>query len=254
MLKWLMNMIVTSLLFFPEEDYWQLPKDLGLEAETVACVTQDGVRLSAWFLPASDAKATILYFHGNGGNISGRLFKVKGWIERGVSVFLLDYRGYGKSEGKITHERDLDRDAEAALGWLKESKKLSAGEIILYGESLGSAPAVELATREKFKGLILESPFVSIKELAKRHYPWAPSFLVRDFQFNNLEKIRNIQCPVFVLHGTDDDICPQDMGRRVFEQAPAPKEFFSVAGGSHNDLLDQAGEEYFDRPYRFCMG
>ena len=254
MFKALTHSIVTSLLFFPDEDFIELPKNLGLVSETVEYLTDDGVKLHNWFLPAEGAKACLLFLHGNAGNISGRLPKAAGWVKRGVSVFLLDYRGYGKSEGKIDNEVDLYLDGVAALKWLKEKKGIPLSQIILYGESLGSSLATELATREKFKGLILEAPFTNLLELARHHYSWLPSFLLRDFPFNNLEKIAKIHSPFFLIHGTEDEVCPYEMGQKILAQAPEPKRLFTVPSGAHNDLRDRAGEPYFDRPYEFLMG
>ncbi len=258
MFKGLINLVVTSFLFFPQEEFFQLPKDLGLQAENVQCVTGDGVKLFGWFLPAKEAhpagqnpKTTILLLHGNASNISTRLSKAAGWVKRGVSVFLIDYRGYGKSEGVITKESDLYADADAAIQWLKTKKGLSASEIILYGESLGSAPAIELATREKFKGLILEAPLTSLEELRKAHYPWVPSFFLQDFKMDNLQKIGKALAPVFIMHGSEDQVCPYPMGRALYEKAREPKDFLTIQGGNHTDLIDIGGQEYFDRPYQF---
>lgn len=273
MFNWLYNILVTSLLFFPEENFIAQPADFGLKSETVTCVTSDGVKLHGWFLPAENpqaarqpqsgqaadggrsklGKATMLFLHGNAGNISGRLDKAKGWVDRGVSVFLIDYRGYGKSEGVITCENDLYLDGAAALKWLKDAKGIPYPEVILYGESLGSAPATELATQTQLKGLILEVPFVSIREMAKLYYPWVPSFVLKDFQLDNLSKIGKILCPLFIIHGTDDDVCPYEMGRRLFESAVQPKDFLGIPGGMHSDLPEKGGPEYFDKPFRFFI-
>lgn len=248
-----MNLILTSFIFFPEKGFWMTPEDAGLASEDVICATEDGVTLHGWFLQAGEPKATLLFFHGNAGNISGRLFKAKGWVERGVSVLLLDYRGYGRSGGKITKESDLFLDAEAALHWLKVKKRIPPDGVILYGESIGSAPAIELATRQKFKGLILEAPFSSLRELAKKHYPWFPAAWLGDFQFANEEKMPRILAPTFILHGTADEICPYGMGQKLFEKAPQPKDFLAIDGGTHNDLLEKGGAAYFDRPYQFLV-
>lgn len=254
MLNWICNMIVTTLLFFPEESFIAQPQDLGLESEAVTCVTSDGIKLFGWYLPAKNPKGTLLLLHGNAGNISGRLDKVKGWVDRGVSVFLIDYRGYGKSEGVITCETDLYLDGAAALKWLKDTKGIPYSEIIVYGESLGAAPATELAVQTRLKGLLLEVPFTSLREIAKAHYPWAPGFFLRNFQLDNLAKIGKIPCPVFIIHGTEDDVCPYEMGRRLFEAASQPKDFLSVPGGFHSDLPEKAGPDYFEKPYRFFVG
>jgi fermentation-respiration switch protein FrsA (DUF1100 family) len=251
MIKWLTNLIVTSLLFFPEEDFYALPRDFGLASEDAVMTASDGVKLHGWFLPAGDSGTFLVFLHGNAGNISGRLSKAKGWVERGVSVLLVDYRGYGKSQGDIEHENDVYLDAEAAVLWLKEKKGAGPSDIILYGESLGCAPATELATRQAYRGLVLEAPFTSVQEMGRLHYPWAPVFLAKDFLFDNLGKIDKVRSPVFIIHGMTDETCPYEMGRRLFEKAPDPKEILSLQNGMHNDLDVTGGKDYFDRPFNF---
>lgn len=250
-MKWIIRLMVTSFLFFPEKDFYELPQDYGLRAEDVFMTTPDKVRLHGWFFEAPQAKATLLFLHGNAGNISGRLSKVQGWVERGVSVFLVDYRGYGKSEGAIKKGSDLVSDARSALHWLQESKQILPSQIILYGESIGSYPAIELAKESKFRGLILEAAFSSLGELAKKHYSWAPEFLLKDFQMNNLDGIQAVKAPVFIMHGELDEICPKRMGEELYELAPPPKEFYAVQGAQHNDLPLVAGSNFFEYPYRF---
>ena len=243
--------MVTSFLFFPEKDFYELPQNYDLVAEEASLVTGDGVRLHGWFFKASPAKPILLFFHGNAGNISGRLFKAKGWVERGISVFLVDYRGYGKSEGKIQKGKDLLEDARTALRWLEENKRISSNQIVLYGESIGSYPATTLASEQKFSGLILEAPFTTLKELATKHYGWVPEFALGDFQMNNNTSISKAQAPVFILHGDQDEICPKEMGEELYKLAPPPKEFYAIQGGGHNNLPELAGSRYFDYHYVF---
>lgn len=243
--------MVTSFLFFPEKNFQALPGDFGLEAENVSFVTADNLKLHGWFFKAESSKATLLFFHGNAGNISGRLHKAKGWLGRGISVFLVDYRGYGKSEGKIEKGTDLIEDGRAALRWLKENKELVSGKIVLYGESIGSYPASLFAAEEKYAGLILEAPFTTLIELVRKHYAWVPDFALKDFQMNNEEAVRAAKSPVFILHGDQDEICLKSMGERLYVLAPSPKEFYAVLGGGHNDLPEAGGSHYFDYPYEF---
>lgn len=243
--------MVGALLFFPEKYFYALPRDFGLAEEEVFLTTEDGIRLFGWFLKAPESKATLLFLHGNAGNISGRLGKVKGWVDRGVSVFLLDYRSYGKSQGRIQKGMDLVWDAKAALRWLEEDRKTPASRIILYGESIGAYPAITLAGEKKFAGLVLEAPFTTLLELVRLHYGPLPKFLIRDFPMKNQDAIPHIQAPLFILHGDRDEICPMEMGVRLYELAPAPKEFYAVQGGSHNDLPEVAGNAYVENPYQF---
>ena len=250
-MRWLVNLIIGSFLFFPEKDFYALPQDFGLSQEEVSLATRDGVRLHGWFFEAPAPPATLLFFHGNAGNISGRLIKAKGWVDRGVSVFLVDYRGYGRSEGRIEEGTDLLEDARSALRWLEEVKGIPSEKIILYGESIGSYPATSLASEKKFAGLILEAPFTTLEELAKKHYSWVPGMLLKGFEMKNQPAIAIAKAPIFILHGDQDEICPKEMGERLYESAPSPKEFYVIRGGSHNDLPEVAGEAYFEYPYRF---
>ena len=250
-MKWLVNLMVTSFLFFPEKNFLELPQDYGLSHEEVIFQTVDHVRLHGWFFAVPESEAVLLFFHGNAGNISGRLFKARGWVERGVSVFLVDYRGYGRSEGKIEKGSDLLQDTEGALHWLEEKKKTPSEKIIVYGESIGSYPAIELARRKKFAGLVLEAPFTTLSDLARIHYPWVPEMLLKDFPMKNQEVIPEVKAPVFVIHGDRDEICPNEQGERLYELAPSPKELYMVQGGHHNDLAEVAGIPYFEYPYSF---
>lgn len=244
--------MIASMIFFPTKEFEFQPAGCGLTAEDAWCATSDQIKLHGWFLPASDSKTCLLFFHGNAGNISIRLFKAKEWVQRGVSVFLVDYRGYGKSEGEIKKGADLITDAQAALAWLK-GKGFSAQDIILYGESIGAAPAVELAVQEKFKGLILESSFTSMEDLGKKHYGPMASMFLGDFKLDNEAKIGNAQCPVFILHGTEDEIAPFEMAERLFKNAPEPKELFAIQGGRHNELPAAAGSDFYEKPFQFLQ-
>ncbi len=243
--------MVTSFLFFPDKNFYQKPVDYGLIAQDVFTPAADQVRLHGWFFAGEPKKPVILFFHGNAGNISGRILKAKGWVERGVSVLMIDYRGYGHSTGKIERGTDLIEDARAGLAWLETEKKIPADKIILYGESIGSYPAIELARQKKFAGLILEAPFTTLHELAKRHYSWVPEAVLKGFEMPNEESISKVQAPVFILHGDQDEICPKEMGERLYDLAPSPKEFYAVQEGQHNDLPQIAGENFFEYPFRF---
>ncbi len=244
--------MITSMVFFPTKEFSLKPESFGLAADDVWCETKDGVRIHGWFLQLKKSTLYLLFFHGNADNISVRLPKAKEWVSRGISVLLVDYRGYGKSEGEIKHGSDLCQDAQAALKWLQEKKSSTPSNIILYGESIGAVPAIELAAKEKFKAVILEAPFTSLKELAKHHYGIAPDFLLKDFLLDNESKISQIKSPVFVLHGTEDEIVPFSMGKRLFEKAPEPKQFFEIKGAHHNDITSVGGKDFFERPFHFA--
>ena len=253
MIRWFINMLLTSLIFFPDKTFYETPEQYGLAWEDVYVQTQDGVKLHGWYLEAKQAKGTVLFFHGNAGNISSRLFKAKGWADRGFSVFLIDYRGYGKSEGKIEHEKDVLEDAQAAFKWVTETKKNSLTKIVLYGESLGTNPAIRLAAEHQVGAVILEAPFTTFYDLAHTHYPFVPKMLLKDFEFSNIDRIQDIKAPLFMLHGTRDEICSYQMGETLFQKAPEPKEFFTIPDGGHNDLPNVAGSDFWEKPYRFIL-
>ncbi len=240
------------MLFFPEKNFSENPGDYGLFAEDVFLQTEDKVQLHGWFLEsAQPSSKTLLFFHGNAGNISGRLSKAKGWVDRGFSVLLVDYRGYGKSDGEIKHEEDVLTDARASWNYLTGVKKIEPSKIILYGESLGTYPAIVLAGKYPAAALILEAPFTSFLDLAGVHYPFVPKSLLKDFAFSNIANIEKVRCPVFILHGTRDEICLYAMAEKLFQRAPNPKEFFSVQDGRHNDLPEKAGAGFWEKPYQF---
>lgn len=249
--RYIIRLVISSFLFFPEKDFYETPKDYGLKEQDVFISTHDKVRLHGWLFEVPNSKAILLFFHGNAGNISGRLFKAKEWVEKGISVLLVDYRGYGKSGGSIHKGTDLLEDARSALRWLEEEKQTPSTKIMLYGESVGSYPAIHLAKEKKFAGLILEAPFTSVPDMAKKHYKWIPEILLKDFVMNNQEAISGVQAPVFILHGDQDEICPIEFGERLYELAPSPKEFSAVPGGHHNDLPEVLGTAYVENAYRF---
>ena len=245
--------MIKSMVFFPTKEFSLKPESLGLKAEDVWITTEDGVRIHGWFLPAKNPGLCLLFFHGNADNISSRLPKAKEWVDRGASVLLLDYRGYGKSEGEIQNGEDLSKDAQAALKWLLENKSLTASQIILYGESIGAVPAIELAVKEKFRAAVLEAPFTCLKDLAKRHYGMAPDFMIKDFLMDNESKIAGLKSPLLIVHGTDDEIVPFSMGKSLFEKAPEPKKFLEIKGAHHNDITLVGGTDFFEKPFRFAV-
>lgn len=246
--------MITSLLFFPEKDVLETPSTYKLPYEDSFFWSDNSCRLHAWYMEAKEHKGVLLFLHGNAGNISGRVFKAKGWVERGYSVLLLDYRGYGQSSGSIQRGEDLVQDAEAGVAWLIAQKGWKREEIVFYGESLGSHPAIRLACSSG-KALILEAPFTAFTDLAAIHYPALPRLmtdaLLKDFRFENLSFIGQVKTPVFIIHGTEDATCPYAMGEELFAQAPEPKSFFPVTHAGHNNLAEAAGKGFWDEPAAF---
>jgi len=238
--------IENRLIFHPAASLERTPADVGLNFEDVFFTTRDGVRLHGWFVPHRNAHSTLVWFHGNAGNISHRVENIKLLHELvRVNVFIFDYRGYGRSDGRPS-EQGTYLDGEAALELIgnklgDENRK----KIILFGRSLGAAIATEMATRFVSQALILESPFVSIAEMARTILPFFPIGPFLQTQYNVGERIKKIRGPLLVLHGDQDEIVPIEQGRKVFDAAPEPKTFFPIAGAAHNDTYIVGGKNYF---------
>lgn len=234
-----------GIVFFPDPYFIGTPADYGLEYEDVWFTTEDNVKLHGWWVPKPGAPV-FLWFHGNAGNISYRLENIKLLVERvGVQVFIFDYREYGKSEGCI-HREGTFKDSAAAYRYLTETRGVPGTDIILFGRSLGTALATDLALKSPSRALILESPFTNSQEMAKCLAPflfdWRPKV-----PYDNLGRIGGVKVPVMIIHGAQDEIIPVDMARRVFEAAPEPKELYIIPGSHHNDTYVVAGQEYVER-------
>ena len=233
-----------QLIYHPSRGHDASARDLGLAHETVALVAEDGVKLDALFLPAKDARVTILLAHGNAGNLSHRLDRtIFLQAHLGASVLLFDYRGYGRSEG-APDEEGTYRDARAAYRWLTEVRGISPDRLVLFGESLGSAVALDLAVGHPCRALVLESPFTSVPDMAQVVLPFLPRAFVRT-QYDNIGKIARLRVPLLVLHGDADEVVPFTQGRRLFEAAPEPKRFYAIRGASHNDTYIVGGDAYW---------
>ena len=216
-------------MYFPSQDMPQ-PQDL----KVIKLNTADGLTLTAWYKPAEDGKPTFIYFHGNGGNIAMREPAAELFTRRGFGILLVEYRGYGGNPGTPT-ELGLYQDADAAYAFLRE-RGVPADCIILFGESLGCAIAVDLASRKPVAALILRAPFTSMPEVGRKHYPLLPlSLFVKD-RYASIKKIGKLNIPIVIAHGTSDKIVPYKLGQKLFAQANQPKEFLSYAGFDHNNL------------------
>ena len=249
--------IEKGLIFHPDKGNDSITPDAyGIEYDDVTFRTEDGLNLHGWFVPGKKSSPdedlhTLLWFHGNAGNINHRLGNIKMLHERvPVNVFIIDYRQYGRSEGKVT-EQGTYLDARAALAHLHSRKEINREKIIFFGRSLGSAVAVELALNEKCRALILETPFTSILEMGKKLYPFLPVSLLLKTKYDSLAKIRNIKVPILVMHGDKDALVPFEHGKRLYDMANEPKEFYTIPGAGHNDTHIVGGDEYFDVIKRF---
>ena len=240
-----------SLIYFPTRAPDASPKDFGLEAEDLRIEAEDGVRLHAWWVRGA-GRRVVLFFHGNAGNISHRLERGKLLAEGlGVDLLLLDYRGYGISEGRPS-EAGLYRDARAAYRTAAD-RGFPPDRIFLFGESLGSAVALQLALERPCAGVILETPFLSVPALARKYYPFVPGFLIRT-RFDSESKIPRLSVPKLLIAAGEDEIVPASHARRLFELALPPRELYVIPGATHNDTYGIGGNQYLERWRRFLEG
>lgn len=228
------------LFFFPTSSLVTAPDHHGLAYEDVELLTEDGVRLHGWFVPAPRPRATLLFFHGNGGNISHRIDSLQVFHELGLSVFILSYRGYGRSEGR-PGEAGIRRDADAAWRYLREDQGVAASRLVIFGRSLGAAVAAELAARNAPGAVILESPFTSAGDLGAEVYPWLPVRRLIRHEYEVLGRMVAIDAPILVVHSRDDEIVPFEHGRRIADAAGAP--LLELRGG-HNDAFLRSRTAY----------
>lgn len=234
----------SRLVYFPqvEGNLSATPRVAGLDYEDVKLRTADGVTLHGWWVPARDARGTILLFHGNAGNISHRIGYLTMFSRLRYSVLLIDYRGYGKSSGFPTEEGTY-RDAEAAWQHLLEVRKLEPRNVIVVGESLGAGVATWLAAKFPPRALVLSSAFTSVPDLGAQVYPWLPVRLLSRIKYDNLARIPTVVAPVFIAHSRDDEIVPFAHGEALFAAAREPRQFLVMSGG-HNDGFLFAREEW----------
>lgn len=236
-------------LYFPARDLFATPRVLGLAFEDVELVPERGVVVHGWWVPANapaDRKGkhapTVLFCHGNAGNISSRLDKIQILHRLGVNILMFDYRGYGVSTGRPS-EQGLYADAEAAYRHVTIDRKVPPERVVLHGESLGGAVAAELATRAPAGGLILESCFTSVVDMGKRVFPFLPVRLMVSQHYDTVSRLPQLTLPVLVMHSPQDDIVPYAMGVRLHEGLPGPK-MFAPLRGDHNEGFLDSGESY----------
>lgn len=229
------------LIHLPDTPGRQLeatPAAIGADWEDVQLTARDGVKLHGWYLPASAADApTLLFFHGNAGNISHRLDTLAIFRRLGVATLIIDYRGYGRSEGQPT-EAGLYLDADAAWQHLAHERHIPPERIVAFGRSLGGAIAAHLAAERPVGGLIVESAFTSIPDLGREQYPLFPVRTLARFQYPTREYIARTTAPVLVIHSPDDEIIPYHHGQSLYQAANEPKQFLAIQGGHNTGYLD----------------
>ncbi len=226
----------SRMVYFPDKQLSNTPEIFGLDYSSVSIATADGETLHGWWVPVPDAKGTVLFFHGNAGNISHRINYLTMFSRLGYNTLLFDYRGYGQSSGTPS-ESGTYLDAQAAWQHLTVTQKIASEQIVLFGESLGGAVASWLAAREKPGLLVLASTFTSVPALAAQIYPFLPVRWISRFDYNTLESLHSVTCPVFIAHSPQDEIVPFQHGQQLFQAASEPKHFLTLEGGHNNGFI-----------------
>ena len=240
------NWFVESLVFFPDTTIEQTPAELDLPFEDIWFTSSDSVRLHGWLIPASSPNHLLLFCHGNAGNISHRLDNVRLLHNRGISVFIFDYRGYGRSQGRIS-EKGFYLDSEAAYEVAREWAEKHRAKLVVFGRSLGGIAATHLASTKHCDGLILESTFTNMGAMARAHYPLPFAETLLKHRLDAVGQIVQVRVPILFFHGDKDSIVPIELGRKLFEAAPNPKEFVVIPGAGHNDTYFVGGQDYFKK-------
>ena len=227
----------SSLFFYPQKKLVANPEFLGIPFESVFFNTKDNQKLHGWWIPGAKDQNTVLFFHGNAGNISHRLNKVKLYHKHKMNLFIFDYRGYGKSSGNPDEEGTY-RDAEAAWQYLIKDLKIKSNHIIIHGRSLGGSIAAWLAHKVNPKILIVESSFTSIKNVAKDHVSFQPMTSFITYKYSTSDYLKKVKCPVLIIHGTDDEVIPYSHGKELFKSIKGQKEFLTIEG-THNYIYSK---------------
>lgn len=222
---------IDRFIFFPDRRVG--PPPTGVEERWI--LTEDGPRLHAWYVPPREGGPVLLWSHGNAGNIDSRRSVLLALAARGLGVLAYDYRGYGRSEGSPS-EAGVYRDATAAFDDLV-ARGVDPAAIVCFGESLGGAVSIELATRRRCGAIIAVSTFTRLGDLARRHYGLLGS--LAGGRFDSLARLPRVSAPVLIAHGDRDEIVPIDMGERLFAAAPALKRFVRITGADHDDALER---------------
>jgi len=252
----LWTQLESRYVFFPTRELEADPSLAALLYEEVAFASEDGRMLHGWFIPGTPEGngVTWLWLHGNGGNISHRVEELSMIHHRlGVNIFIFDYQGYGRSEGKPS-EAGTYQDARAALGYLAVRPEVNPGRIVYFGRSLGSAVALNLAVESPPLGLILVSPFSSVEDMARLAYPFLPVGWLTRGRYDSLSRIPLVKQPVLIVHGLLDELVPVDQGIKLFHAANEPKWFQALPEAAHNDTETKGGSDYWNAMERFMAG
>ena len=223
----------------------------GMPLEDIWFAAADGTKLFGWYVEAAATSAVLMWCHGNAGNMIHRLENLRALHRAGLSVFLFDYRGYGRSQGRPTEE-GLYADALGAYDYLTRGRRVRPERLVIFGRSLGAAVAGQLAVQKPSMGLVLESCFPSIEAVARYHYMGLPVHWLLGADFRLEDRLPQLSLPKLFVHGDRDDIIPIELGQRAFAAAVPPKEFYIVRGADHNNLPFVGGQPYYDRFRDFC--
>jgi hypothetical protein len=229
-------------IYYPDKHLRVTPRDKGWDYEDVYFVSEDGAKLNGWFIPVSRAHGTVLFCHGNAGNISHRLEIIGIFHNLGLNVFIFDYRGYGRSSG-VPSEKGFYRDARAAYDYLIKRRGINKDKLVIYGKSIGANVAIELAAWREAGALISESAFTSARDMAGELYPFLPARWLISIKYDALSRVKNIKIPKLIIHSTEDEIVPFSHAERLFAVASEPKEFYRMRG-DHNYATLTAKKEF----------
>jgi uncharacterized protein len=224
------------LIYFPSPGPVPSAASMLPGGRDVVLDTEDGIRLGAWYLPAPGGSRgpAVLIFNGNGGDRSGRALLAIGLSRLGLSVLSFDYRGYGGNPGRPS-ETGLAADARAAQSWLSKQPDVDPDRIVYFGESLGAAVSIGLATERPPAAVVLRSPFTSLAEVGRVHYPWLPVEWLLIDRFPSIDRIGSLKTPIMVIAGDRDDVVPEKLSRKLYDEAPEPKRYLLLPGTGHND-------------------
>jgi hypothetical protein len=224
-----------QLLYLPDRTRPELVGLDRLGVRETMLSTEDGLSLLSWYLPPHPGQPVVAYFHGNGGHIGYRIQRLLRFARQEFGVLMLEYRGYGSNPGTPS-EAGFYADGRAALAFL-EREGVAPNRLVLYGESLGSGVAVQLAAQHDIAALVLEAPPTSVAEVAQCHFPYVPAARLVTDRFDSLSRIGKVRAPILVLHGENDRVVPIRFGRALFNAAPEPKEGWFVPDAGHEDLV-----------------
>ena len=243
-----------NFVYYPEKKVIATPENAGLAFEDLTLTTEDGIRIKGWYVPFKGSESVVLWFHGNAGNMGNRVNLLQRLHEElQLNILIIDYRGYGQSEGEISEEGTA-KDALAAYDYLLTRRDINPKKIFIFGRSLGAAVAVRLAAETRPAGLILEAPFTSIKAMTAETLPWLPFKGLVSIKYDSLSKIKSVKSPLLIMHGDQDKVVPYKQGETLFKAANPPKFFYTITGADHNNSYIVGGTAYFERIKTFIKG